>query len=197
MTGVTDFTQNNNCSRCGQCCSSHIPLTYEDIVQLRKYIKKYNISPSDHAHGCNSTYVDLLCPFLNNDDPTNCICTVYDARPAICKLFSCSCTDFQSMKDAAAYIVNHPDTAEQVMSSSDRNTQQLFYPKLFCPDVGSTVMIYDEFNPKYPSTYQRLYIVTDQWRSTTQEKEYLLISLNNFQKRWAPVSSLHTVTLSI
>lgn len=74
-------TVNGQCSGCGECCSDLLPLTKKDIKRLNHYIKKQKIGlrPKENDD-------DISCPFLNENNR----CNVYEARPMICRVFSCS-----------------------------------------------------------------------------------------------------------
>lgn len=86
---VTDFTVDNKCSNCGNCCNDIIPLTNADINRIKQYIKKNNIQEVQHApHNCFvKVNYDAMCPF--RDEVHKC-CTIYPVRPIICKSFICN-----------------------------------------------------------------------------------------------------------
>ena len=42
---VYDFTDNGKCSNCGSCCTCNLPLTEQEIVIIKRYIKQHNIKP--------------------------------------------------------------------------------------------------------------------------------------------------------
>ena len=86
--GTYNLTCNGKCTQCGECCSNLLPMTDEEIEKIRKYIKKYNIKENKHLVPLANPMIDMTCPFL--DDSKSCEkCTIYEARPNICKDFIC------------------------------------------------------------------------------------------------------------
>lgn len=80
-------TSSGQCSSCGNCCSNVLPLTATEIKSIKRYVKKKHITPEHHTISCSATdSVDWLCPFR---DEVNKRCNIYEARPAICRLFKC------------------------------------------------------------------------------------------------------------
>lgn len=90
---IHDYTINNKCSMCGQCCSSYIPLTSKEIITIRNYVKKHNIKPEQRIIGNN---IIAKCCFL--DDKTN-RCKIYEVRPYVCKDFLCSHKDWKERRE--------------------------------------------------------------------------------------------------
>lgn len=85
------FETNGTCSRCGACCSAFLPLTQKDIRRIREFLKTNPRTACNHNPQKASNVVDLLCPFLDTSGET-CACTIYDARPDICRCYRCSLT---------------------------------------------------------------------------------------------------------
>lgn len=81
--GCYNFTKNGKCSKCGNCCSALLPLKSSEIAALRRLIKKRGIKP--HEQPKVVVAVDLTCPFLTDDN----LCSIYDERPFICRVFKC------------------------------------------------------------------------------------------------------------
>ena len=89
-SGVQDYTVNGKCIECGSCCSRYLPMTMDEIKQVRTYIKKHNIKRQMHgANVLSMPQLDYLCPFLD-DTKEKHKCTIYEARPMICKRFICN-----------------------------------------------------------------------------------------------------------
>lgn len=88
-SGVTDFTKNGKCSRCGGCCPDELALTKYEISTIQNYIKKNNIKIKRQFVPLANPVIDKTCPFL---DTTGKItkCQIYDVRPLICRKFICS-----------------------------------------------------------------------------------------------------------
>ena len=92
--GVYNFTNNGECSCCGQCCSNVLPMTKEEIDTIRKYIKKKHIKQQYHICIPENVDLDLTCPFLDNSKKLKC--TIYEVRPKVCRDFIC---DKEKMKN--------------------------------------------------------------------------------------------------
>ena len=102
MYEIQNFTINGDCSNCGQCCGDVLPLSPEDLQRLRKYVKQHNIKPINKKFPLADTPIDLSCPF--RDDVLQ-VCTVYPARPWICRAFRCDQdkTEIQRRKAAIGH----------------------------------------------------------------------------------------------
>jgi len=84
--GTYNFCKNGECSCCGQCCSNYLPLTQEEIKQIKYYIKKHGIKAQNHLIP-TTAMADLTCPFLDNSKEKKC--TIYEVRPRVCRDFIC------------------------------------------------------------------------------------------------------------
>ena len=82
-----DLTKNGECSRCGGCCSSIIPLVPGEWDRLKALIREKNLTARIPVGGKDAIY--MFCPFLEQQDGKPCSCRIYDDRPAICKAFRC------------------------------------------------------------------------------------------------------------
>jgi Fe-S-cluster containining protein len=82
---VIDYTVNGVCSNCGECCTALLPVTYKELLTIKKYIKRYDITPKTTPRILKDTTLDLTCPFRSGS-----VCMIYDVRPNICKAFLCS-----------------------------------------------------------------------------------------------------------
>lgn len=87
--GVYDKTDNGKCTQCGACCSNLLPMTDKEISVIRNYIKKHHIKECNHSIPLAKPAIDMTCPFLDASKSTG-KCTIYSARPAICRCFLCS-----------------------------------------------------------------------------------------------------------
>lgn len=82
---------NGDCRGCGECCSRFLPLSKRDLGRLARYVADNGIE-MHHERG----EVDLMCPYLGDDRE----CSVYDARPDICRAYRCdqhAVGDFKGM----------------------------------------------------------------------------------------------------
>ncbi len=86
---VTDFTNNGECSNCGGCCSALLPVSDDEIKQIRQYIKSNHIKPKSGVRApMINPMIDLTCPFLDVSKEQKCM--IYEVRPLICRKFTCS-----------------------------------------------------------------------------------------------------------
>ena len=101
-SGVYDFTNNGECSNCGQCCSNFLPMSDQDVKRIERYIKKNCIKEQKHfiAPLMAQPYFDFTCPFRDNENKK---CVIYDVRPAICKDFKCDKPKKQIYADRDMY----------------------------------------------------------------------------------------------
>lgn len=76
--------KDGKCSACGECCgSAPYPFTLEDIKRVKDYVIKHNIKP----HGIlNEDTIDMTCAMFDYNTKR---CMVYEARPEICRKFTC------------------------------------------------------------------------------------------------------------
>jgi Fe-S-cluster containining protein len=68
------------CKGCGECCSNLLPLTVDEIIDL-KFLAK---GKESHKRKYLNDYY-MVCPFLNENNR----CDIYENRPWICKTFTC------------------------------------------------------------------------------------------------------------
>ena len=86
---VHDFTNNGECSGCGNCCSRYLPLSQHEINTIIAYVKRKNIKQQFHSvNVLSERFFDMCCPFLDDTKPDK-KCTIYEVRPLICRDFNC------------------------------------------------------------------------------------------------------------
>lgn len=90
---LIDCTKNGQCSMCGGCCSSILPITDGERRRIVHYVQDHGIQlvPLPAIPG-NTVY--LQCPFM---DTTTHKCRIYTARPNICRSFLCNRDILQNM----------------------------------------------------------------------------------------------------
>ena len=76
-------TYKKHCIRCGECCSTFLPISQSDITRIADYVKSHNIQPQYHS---SINQIDMICPFLNSEKS----CLIYAVRPTICRVFKCN-----------------------------------------------------------------------------------------------------------
>ena len=84
--GVYDFTQDGECSNCGQCCSRFLPISAKEVKPIKRYIKKNHIKEQKHFYPTAQPMDDWTCPFRSEKERK---CLIYEVRPAICRDFRC------------------------------------------------------------------------------------------------------------
>lgn len=87
-----DSTINGKCSGCGSCCSNILPLTMDEVRQIKAYIKQHSIKEQRNNVLMD---VDTSCPFR---DERNKKCLIYSIRPTICREFMCNYTQEDAKK---------------------------------------------------------------------------------------------------
>ena len=86
-SGKYNFTKDGKCTRCGACCGDLLPIGDNDILRIRNYLKLHPVQECRHLAPTSSPTEDDTCPFRDNDRR---ICTIYAARPEICRDYICS-----------------------------------------------------------------------------------------------------------
>lgn len=86
-----DNCVDGKCSCCGSCCTNFLALSDAEICRIKKYIRKHDIKPCSHGFTAPLTVlpVDMICPFRDEEKK---ICTIYEARPFICRHYRCNKT---------------------------------------------------------------------------------------------------------
>ena len=69
------------CSRCGECCTSFLPITQKELDTIQEYVIKNKIRPQAHMLVMQNR---LTCPYHDGKK-----CLIYEVRPLICKEFYC------------------------------------------------------------------------------------------------------------
>ena len=90
-SGVTDLTDNGNCTGCGECCTCLLPVSDTELNRIRRYVKSNHIKPQPVGAVYAKPMLDLTCPFLRKDVSKD-RCMIYPVRPDICAKFKCSNT---------------------------------------------------------------------------------------------------------
>ena len=87
--GTYNLTCSGKCTQCGECCSNLLPMSDEEVKEIKQYIKANGIKEHSHIVAPLATLtIDMTCPFL--DDSKSCEkCTIYEVRPRICRDFIC------------------------------------------------------------------------------------------------------------
>ena len=96
----TDLTYNGICTKCGECCSSLLPIDQEDLDKIVTYVVTHNIYPQRQILVMQNK---LQCPYYTGNKEKGC--SIYEARPKICRYFKCDKTiatleEVKNMKNA-------------------------------------------------------------------------------------------------
>ena len=91
MKQPTDLTANGKCSQCAGCCSSMLPVTEQELQDMKAYADKIGFKPVIPGKPEDDT-VYLMCPFLQPKTALTVkqTCAIYDHRPNICRAFICN-----------------------------------------------------------------------------------------------------------
>ena len=84
--GVFDYTVAGHCSNCGSCCSNILPISPQEILQIKLYIKKNQIKEQVCNYLTAEPVFNFVCPFRDTVEKK---CLIYQVRPAICRDFQC------------------------------------------------------------------------------------------------------------
>ena len=95
MNKITNFSVNNQCSRCLQCCTDFISLSITDINRIKKYMQSHKIN-RNIATTENNEYI-ILCPFISEKG-----CQIYPVRPQICRSFYCWHSEHDNLQNKEA-----------------------------------------------------------------------------------------------
>lgn len=141
---VTNFTQHGQCSCCGQCCGSLLPVTDEEMQTLKQFIRNNHIRPSTPDQ---QDFITMQCPLLN---PTSALmphasCKAYPVRPAICRVFKCDQTEQQTA--ALFYQETHqtpPGDLQNLWSLFDLTGIQVNGHHIKWSDAPAVVVTTDE-----------------------------------------------------
>lgn len=88
-SGVFDYTKDGKCVGCGKCCSNFLPLSNQEIQDIKRYMKQHHVKEQKHILPTREPTFDLTCPFMN-ENRGNEKCTIYLVRPHICRVFQCN-----------------------------------------------------------------------------------------------------------
>lgn len=95
---VVDCSKEGRCSDCGQCCNNLLPVNFQEVARIEKYVKKHNIQPCTHFAPLKGYRGSMICPFRDN---TAKRCTIYPVRPGVCKSFFCGKSRDEIVADRA------------------------------------------------------------------------------------------------
>lgn len=127
MKAITNFTCNNKCSNCGNCCIPWLPITKTEYENIKRYIKKHNIQPIPLQDG-NNFYLD--CCFHNRLEHK---CNIYPVRPAVCRAFRCDLPEEKIQKNKEHF--NQRAYYNKIVPGTIRNLKPmdlLFYKDYAC-----------------------------------------------------------------
>ena len=109
---LQDRTRNGECTACGECCGTLLPLTQTEVRRIHLYIKKHHIRPTGNiALFMRKPSIFGDCPFLDRSREKKCL--IYETRPLICRDFRCDKTSSDMSDDLTTekrYLVNMRET---------------------------------------------------------------------------------------
>lgn len=137
-----NFTNNGQCSRCGGCCTHHLPILEKERTAIKKYINENHIEAVYHyGEDPSKGNIDFLCPFLDHTI-LGCKCNIYPVRPAICKAYKCDLNNYQINTNLLnALQEKNIDPQETLKTHEEIHVGYYFFPKDFAIKEGMTVII--------------------------------------------------------
>ena len=83
-----NFCKNNECSRCGACCTPFLPMTKNEVKTVKEFLKK---NPQIRERALNQPFfkgnnVYVRCCFYDDEKKE---CMIYPVRPFICRAYKC------------------------------------------------------------------------------------------------------------
>lgn len=77
------LAEGTTCRGCGECCGRLLPLIPGEAEKIAAWAKSHGIRP--HRPRGGLLVEDMMCPWLADDGT----CSVYEARPLVCRAFRC------------------------------------------------------------------------------------------------------------
>lgn len=111
---VEDRTCNGQCSRCGDCCGLFIPFTDKELDVIKKYVSKHNIQPYNRINVLTGA-VEARCCFYNVKEKR---CTIYPARPYVCRDFTCSRKNWLKYRDGYEDRAKYNSTRKKMIMAT-------------------------------------------------------------------------------
>lgn len=196
----TDFTKNGACSRCGNCCTSHLFLTEQEKKTIHDYVKKHHIQPQHHTEGTQSgdAVIDLLCPFLDTTQDEKA-CQIYPVRPVICQIYRCDKDVKDDVFDELEKYYSTDvlmDTLVKNMCLEESNVPQTFFPKEYTPNPGDIVIINEVHRMEFLKHQGEQFVVLKRSRMRNKKREVLLQKLDKqcTEKLWFDIKGLTRMT---
>lgn len=83
-----NFCKNNQCSKCGNCCTPFLPMTKNEVKAVKEYLKN---KPQIKEKALNNPFfkdnnIFVRCCFYDSEKKE---CMIYPVRPLICKMYRC------------------------------------------------------------------------------------------------------------
>lgn len=95
-----NFCKNNECSKCGNCCTPFLPMTKSEVKAVREFLKNHADIKEKALNNpfFESGNVYIRCCFYDKDKKE---CMIYPVRPLICQMYKCNQSEekIESNKD--------------------------------------------------------------------------------------------------
>ena len=78
---------NNNCSRCGSCCTPFLPMSKSEVNKIYQWLQKHPdiIQEAYDNNPIKDNNLYIRCCFYKDNK-----CLIYDVRPWICRAYKCN-----------------------------------------------------------------------------------------------------------
>ena len=116
-----NLTHHGKCTECGECCGHILPISKQEIINIKRYVKVHNIAPMPKnifKIGMTMPLKNMNCPFFDYTKSTH-KCKIYPVRPDICKAYKCD-------KDGPKLLDDLNDLGANCESLEPRNMWEAF-----------------------------------------------------------------------
>ena len=130
---VTDHTCNGKCSRCGSCCTEHLPVTRREVEDIRRWLADHPDYQPHYMSWQTGSNLYSICPFHN---PNTGLCDIYEVRPYVCRDFIC-CRKKPNLEKKRLLYAKRADFNSFL---SDKDSKMVSFHALFFGDYRFDIL---------------------------------------------------------
>lgn len=142
-----NYTINGECSNCGECCTTFLPLASHEISRIKRYLKEHSeIKNQRHIEGND---MHILCAFRDRENKK---CLIYEVRPDICRKYKCNQVEKvvelnkqKVIKKARINNNKNQTTSMQLLFFDDRDWEIKFFMN-YCDDLDLAIKLAKDMN---------------------------------------------------